>query len=117
MGTATTPPGKPIGVGFLAVTAIAITPAEKTAYVVEGSGSSGTVPPIATVIPIATATNTAGKPIKVGRFFAGPIATTPDGKTTDDVDSTGPAGTVISVATTTATPGTPLIDSCYCEHS
>jgi len=63
---ATNTAGKPIRVGFLAVTAIAITPDEKTAYVVEGSGSSGTVPPIATVIPIATATNTAGKPIKVG---------------------------------------------------
>jgi DNA-binding beta-propeller fold protein YncE len=65
---ATNTAGKPIRVGFLAVTAIAITPDGKTAYVAEGWGSSGTVPPMATVIPIATATNTAGKPIKVGTF-------------------------------------------------
>ena len=105
---ATNTAGKPIRVGFLAVTAIAITPDEKTAYVVEGSGSSGTVPPIATVIPIATATNTAGKPIKVGRFFAGPIAITPDGKTAYVVESSGSSGAVIPIATATNTVGKPI---------
>ncbi len=59
--------GKAIKVG-LGPRAIAITPDGKTAYVASNSG----------VIPISTATNTAGKPIK---GLDGPIAITPNGKT------------------------------------
>ena len=55
---------------------IAITPDGKTAYVVDGADHPGW----GTVTPIATATNTAGKPIRVGAVPQA-IAMTPDGKT------------------------------------
>ena len=52
--------------------AIAITPDGKTIYVANWR--------VDTVTPITTATNTAGKPIKVGKAPVG-IAITPDGQT------------------------------------
>src|SRR6266702_4078182 len=55
--------------------------------------------------PIATATNTAGKPIKIGAIPAA-IAITPDGKTAYIADE-HPA-TVTPVATVTGTPGKPI---------
>ena len=58
-----------------------------------------------TVTPITTATNTAGKPIKVGRIAA-EIAITPDGKTAY-VDSQGD-DTVTPITTATNTPGKPI---------
>src|SRR4029077_19326730 len=59
-----------------------------------------------TVTPITTATNTAGKPIKVGSRPSG-IAITPDGKTAyvvDGVDHPG-WGTVTPITTATNTAG------------
>ena len=79
--------------------AIAITPDGKTAYV--ANYYSGTV------TPITTATNRAGKPIRIAE---GPgtiaIAITRDGKTAYVVSST--EGTVTPVATATNTPGKPI---------
>src|SRR6266704_1760220 len=60
--------------------------------------------------PIATATNTAGKPIKIGAIPAA-IAITPDGKTAYilDISAYGRGRTrVIPVATATNTPGKPI---------
>ena len=54
--------------------AIAITPDGRTAYVVSACGCA----PVVT--PVATATNTPGKPIKIGGS-PWAIAITPDGKT------------------------------------
>ena len=61
-----------------------------------------------TVTPITTATNTAGKPIKVGGTGRSPegIAITPDGKTAYILAMF--AGTVTPIATATGTPGTPI---------
>ena len=55
--------------------------------------------------PIATATNTPGKPIKVG---SGPfrIAVTPDGKTAYVINKT--SHTVTPIATATNAPGKPI---------
>jgi YVTN family beta-propeller protein len=79
--------------------AIAITPDGKTAYV--ANTNSGTV------TPITTATNRAGKPIRVAD---GPgtiaIAITRDGRTAYVVSGT--AGTVTPIATATNTPGKPI---------
>ena len=74
-----------------------ITPDGKTAYIVnEGSD---------TVTPIQTATNTAGKPIRVGHFpFA--IAITPDGETAYVANAS--SGTVTPIQTATNTAGTPI---------
>jgi YVTN family beta-propeller protein len=68
----------------------------RTAYVVGGRD---------TVTPIATATNTPGKPIKVGK---GPwaIAITPDGKTAYVLNAN--SDTVTPIATATNTPGPPI---------
>jgi YVTN family beta-propeller protein len=67
ISTATNTAGKPIKVGD-GPEAIAITPDGKTAYVVDFAGP---VPANrqagGSVTPISTATNTAGKPIKVGQ--------------------------------------------------
>ena len=66
--------GKPIKIGSV-LGAIAITPAGKTAYVAKdlsaGTGIRGGV-----VVPINTATNNTGKPVKVG-IFPLDIAITP----------------------------------------
>jgi len=108
ISTATNTPGKPIKVGVnRKVTppgghsffespepwAIAITPDGKTAYV--ASFASGTV------TPIATATNTPGKPIKVGKG-AWAIAITPDGKTAYAISFYPCTATPISTATNKA---------------
>ena len=60
--------------------------------------------PSGTVTPITIATNTAGKPIKVGRApdF---IAITPDGKT---AYVAAVSGTVTPITTATNTPGQPI---------
>jgi YVTN family beta-propeller protein len=69
-------------------------------------GSGGNRPRAAgsVIIPISTATNTAGKPIRVGG--ANQIAITPDGRTAY-VLNIG-AGTVIPVSTATNTAGPPI---------
>jgi DNA-binding beta-propeller fold protein YncE len=103
ISTATSTPGKPITVSNPASSPpgqIAITPNGKTAYVVitaiVGAGSIG-------VVPIQTATNTAGKPIPVG-FFPFRIAITPDGKTAYATSFSG----LTPINTATNTPGKPI---------
>ena len=78
-----------------------MTPDGKTVYVISGT----------TVTPIATATNTPGKPIQVGVADdlpdrPGGIAITPDGKTAyiANVDS----GTVTPITMATNTTGEPI---------
>ena len=99
--------GKPIKVGSQP-DFIAITPNGKTAYVING-GSGNTGP--ATVTPISTATNTAGKPITVGgRDVAFPdfIAITPNGKTayvSVPGDVYAAPGLVVPIQTATNTAG------------
>jgi hypothetical protein len=73
---------------------IAITPDGKTAYVLG----------VHTVTPINTATNTPGKPIRLGSNPTALIAITPDGKTA----YVGTTGTVIPISTATNTPGKPI---------
>jgi YVTN family beta-propeller protein len=60
---------------------------------------------VGTVTPISTATNRAGKPIKVG-LSPGGIAITPDGKTAYVANRI--SGTITPIATATGTPGTPI---------
>lgn len=57
------------------------------------------------VIPVATATNSLGRPIKIGAIPAA-IAIAPDGKTAYIAD--GNHRTVIPVSTATNTPGKPI---------
>ena len=52
---------------------------------------------------ISTATNTAGKPIRIGTL--GGLAFTPDGKT---AYVEGPTGAVIPISTAISTPGQPI---------
>jgi DNA-binding beta-propeller fold protein YncE len=77
VATATNTPGTPINIGVTPV-AIAITPDGKTAYVATAACITGSFAgcPAGTVIPVATATNTPGKPINIGRIPKG-IAITP----------------------------------------
>jgi DNA-binding beta-propeller fold protein YncE len=104
--TATNTPGKLIGSGSADVLGIAIAPDGRTAYVLsQREITSGFGRPACTphgeVTPIATATNTAGKPIKVG---CDPLtaAVTPDGQT---IYVGYTAGTVTPIATATGRPG------------
>jgi hyaluronoglucosaminidase len=115
--TATNTPGKLIGFGSALVQGITITPDGRTAYVIsqpqgrvkrvvvhgDGGGLACTEPAGA-VTPIATATNTAGKPIKVGCFPLA-AAVTPDGQT---IYVGSESGTVTPIATATGRPGTPI---------
>jgi DNA-binding beta-propeller fold protein YncE len=77
VATATNTAGKPINIGgigrFTAETAIAITPVGKTAYIATAAyiARSCAGCSVGTVIPVATATNTAGRPIKIGRVPKG----------------------------------------------
>ena len=68
VATATNTPGKPIKINGTAV-AIAITPDGKTAYVATSAYIAGSCPgcPVGSLIPVATATGTPGKPINIGR--------------------------------------------------
>lgn len=117
--TAANRPGKLISLGNVVPQSIAITPDGSTAYVISTPlGNAPGKPVIVTgpgglpectgttgiVTPIATATNTVGKPIKVG---CGPtsIAITPDGKT---VYVGSQSGTVTPIATATGQPGKPI---------
>ena len=78
------------------VTGRAFTGQAPTLYLSNGLGG--------TVTPIATATNTAGQPIQVGRG-PGLIVITPDGKT---AYVTGDGGGVTPIATATNTAGRPI---------
>ena len=68
VATATNTRGKPIKINGTAV-AIAITPDGKTAYIATSAYIAGSCPgcPVGSVIPVATATGTPGKPINIGR--------------------------------------------------
>jgi DNA-binding beta-propeller fold protein YncE len=105
--TATDTPGKPINIdGF--VRAIAVTPDSKTAYVAIEPGTKpeppGCTGQTGEVMPISTATNTPGNPIRVGcdPFF---LVITPDGKT---VWVANGEHTIIPISTATNTPGKPI---------
>ena len=84
--------------------AIAITPDGKTVYVADDRKNLIHNAP-GLVTPIATATNTAGKSIKVGLDPLA-IAVTPDGKTVYVVCAG--TETVIPIATATNTAGKPI---------
>ena len=102
---ATGRPGKPITVpGGPTLIAIAISPNGQTAYVLADPPGKGKLPVPegdGFVVPIATATNDPGKPIKVGALPSG-LAFTPDGKTLYVPDSNSNAVTPIDTATSTA---------------
>jgi DNA-binding beta-propeller fold protein YncE len=72
VATATNTPGKPINIGGTAV-AIAITPDGKTAYIATAAYIAGSCAgcPVGSVIPVATANGTPGKPINIGRIPKG----------------------------------------------
>jgi WD40-like Beta Propeller Repeat len=98
--TVTSKPGKPISFGSAFVGGIAISPDGSTAYVVSqprrGRGSAACSVPLGTVTPIATATNTLGRPIKVACGVS-TAAFTPDGRTLYVIGQT--AVTPVAVAT------------------
>jgi hypothetical protein len=71
-----------------------MTPDGKTASAASGNGYA--------VTPISTATNTAGKPIRIGSDVT--IVITPDGKTV----YAATWGKVIPISTATNTPGKPI---------
>ena len=99
--------------------AIAITPDGKTAYIATSAYTAGSCAgcAVGTVIPVATATGTPGKPIDIGGTPVA-IAITPDGKTAYVATSAYiaascagagcPVGGVIPVATATGRPGKPI---------
>ena len=72
VATATNTAGRPINIGGFPW-AVAITPDGKTAYIATAAylARSCTGCLVGTVIPVATATNTAGRPIKIGRIPQG----------------------------------------------
>ena len=84
-----------VSVATLSHRPAAVAPAGAVMYVVAPSG----------VIPVATATNTLGRPIKIGAIPAA-IAITPDGRTAYIADGNHRA--VIPVSTATNTPGRPI---------
>jgi YVTN family beta-propeller protein len=88
--TNTAGPSIPVGKGPVA---IAITPDDKTAYVVNTEPG--------TVTPIATATNTTGRPITTGSGPF-PIVITPDGKTAYVANLFSDTVTPIAIAADTA---------------
>jgi YVTN family beta-propeller protein len=105
VAVATGRPGKPITVpGGPTLIAIAISPDGQTAYVLADPPGKGKLPipeGDGLVLPVTTATNDPGTPIKVGALPSG-LAITPDGKTLYVPDSTANAVTPIDTATGTA---------------
>jgi DNA-binding beta-propeller fold protein YncE len=115
--TVTNTPGKLIGFGAAIVQQIAIAPDGSTAYVLSwppgkvhntsvsaDGGAPACTSPAGQVTPIATATNTAGTPVKVGCH---PLAAaiTPDGNT---IYVGTESATVTPVATATGQSGKPV---------
>ena len=82
-----------------------MTPDGKTLYVTNYEGR-----PVDTIVPISTATNTAGKPIRVGSP-ADALAITPDGKTLYAASSTATRNTVTPISTATNRAGKPIFTS------
>ena len=110
ISTASNTPGQPIHVArrppsfgphAIGPDFIAITPDGRTGYVAD--------PGMNTVIPISTATNTAGKPIHLPRGGYGPdwIAISPDGKTAYVANDSQP-GTITPISTATNQAGKPI---------
>ena len=108
--TAANTPGQPIQVArrppsfgphAIGPDFIAITPDGKTGYVAD--------PGMNTVIPISTATSTAGKPIHLPQGGYGPdwIAITPDGRTAYVANDSQP-GTITPINTATNQAGKPI---------
>jgi hyaluronoglucosaminidase len=110
--TATNTPGKLVGFGSASVQSIAITPDGRTAYVMSQPELTRPLTsvdhilkcsPVGELTPVSTATNTAGKPIKVGCLPLTAVVT-PDGQTIYVVST----GTVTPIATATGRPGKPI---------
>jgi hypothetical protein len=118
ISTATNTPGTPIRLASGTkpyVGGIVFSPDGKTAYAAAGSlafGPPGVTPHLspAAVVPINTATNTTGTPIRLSHgesdiaITESDIAITPDGKTLYVEGS----DTITPVSTATNTPGTPI---------
>ncbi len=112
--TVTNTPGKLIGFGSDIAVVAAFAPNGSIAYALSQRpnempiNAGGRVVRCAdapgTVTPIATATNTVGKPIKVS-CIPGPVAVTPDGKT---LYVGSDAGTVTPFSTSTGRAGKPI---------
>jgi len=110
ISTATNTPGKPIRVTSARrpyVLGIVFSPDGKTAYAAAGSlvpipGSPTQINPAA-VIPVNTATNTPGKPIRLSHGESD-ITITPDGKTL----YVAGWDTITPISTATNTPGKPI---------
>ena len=84
---------------------VAIAPDGKTLYVTNYEGR-----PVNRIVPISTATNTAGPPIRVGSPTDA-LAITPDGKTLYAASSTPTRNTVTPISTATNRPGKPIFTS------
>ena len=83
---------------------MAITPDGKTLYVTSWN-NNGDGPSY--VIPIATATNTPGKPIKIQNADVSQIVMNPDGKTAYAIGQSKTETEIIPIATATDTPVSP----------
>jgi hypothetical protein len=110
ISTVTDRAGKPIQLSQ-DVTAVVAAADGKTVYLVGQPRPKGTAEPLPTVevTPIATATNTLGKPIVAGSGALGlgtPVVTTPDGRTMYIVE--GSPDDVIPFSLATNTPGKPI---------
>ena len=110
ISTATDRAGKPIQLSQ-DVTAVVAAADGKTVYLVGQPRPKGTSEPLPTVevTPIATATNTVGKPIVAGSGTLGlgtPVVTTPDGRTVYIVELS--PDDVIPFSLATNTPGKPI---------
>jgi YVTN family beta-propeller protein len=110
IATATNTPGKTIKVerpGPGGPQMMAITPNGKTLYVIAYPHPTNTANGPAYMIPISTATNTPGKPIRIGMYTPMSLVMSPDGKTAYFVGMTleSPLTDVIPIATATNTLG------------
>jgi DNA-binding beta-propeller fold protein YncE len=101
INTATGRPGRPIHVHCCAIS-MAITPNGKTIYV----GTSDTA--YCAVVPISTATRTAGTPIWLGGRPPEEMAMAPDGKTVYIANPEGPPGAVVPISTASNRAGKPI---------
>jgi DNA-binding beta-propeller fold protein YncE len=110
IATATNTPGKTIKVeppGPGGQQMMAITPNGKTLYVIAYPHQTKTAIGPAYMIPISTATNTPGKPIRIGMYGPESLVMSPDGKTAYVVGfaPVAPLTDVIPIATATSTLG------------
>jgi DNA-binding beta-propeller fold protein YncE len=111
ISTATNTPGKAVSVGmnYGGGDEMAITPDGKTLYVISFPHPGKNAHGPAYVLPVSTATNTPGKPIKIGLYQPQAIVMSPDGQTAYVVGLTiGGQSEVIPIATATNAPGHPV---------